>query len=389
MVRFTGRSHDIITIPSKPIPTGYKGWAVAQKGFILSWLWHSKGSGPVGIKKIPKVLRKNKTAATVPHLLDLLPKRPRDSPYIVWLDNLFSSTKLFEYLRDQGYGATSTARINSGICADFVAKKQVDQKKDNILWGTLFSEPTLSNQVAQSAWKDNALVLFLSTTHETGPDQVVIQHRKRPATTSTSAKTARKAFGSEPEKDLPIPKFVDDYNHYMGYVDQADQLRATNPGLRPIQKGGWHALWNFIFNVTLVNSFLLSKYKESRRFRVDLQKALLERSVQMPVKRPQIAPVPAPPLVLAKRLYTAKTIPDQEQQHHELVSGLPQRYCSICTDPPSRKRKREVLGEISSNSKSTDAQKRRKTRFGCIKCGIATCKDNGCFEKHCNTTNLS
>jgi hypothetical protein len=87
---------------------------------------------------------------------------------------LFSSTKLFEYLRDQGYGATGTARINSGICADFVAKKQVDQKKDNIPWGTLFSEPTLSNQVAQSAWKDNALVLFLSTTHETGPDQVVI-----------------------------------------------------------------------------------------------------------------------------------------------------------------------------------------------------------------------
>jgi hypothetical protein len=29
MVRFTGRSHDIITILSKLIPTRYKGWAVA------------------------------------------------------------------------------------------------------------------------------------------------------------------------------------------------------------------------------------------------------------------------------------------------------------------------------------------------------------------------
>lgn len=172
MVRFTGRSHDIITIPSKPIPTRYKGWAVAQKGFILSLLWHSKGFGPVGIpsKKIPKVLRKNKTTATVPHLLDLLPKRPRSSPYIVWLDNLFSSTKLFEHLRDRGYGATGTPRINSGICADLVAKKQVNQREDNIPWGTLFSELTLSNQVTQSAWKDNVLVLFLSTTHESGPD---------------------------------------------------------------------------------------------------------------------------------------------------------------------------------------------------------------------------
>jgi len=85
-------------------------------------------------------------------------------------------------------------------------------------------------------------VLFLSTTHETGPDQIVIQHRKRPATTSTLAKTARRVFGSEPEKDLPIPKFVDDYNHYIGYVDQADQLRASNPGLRRIKRGGYNAL---------------------------------------------------------------------------------------------------------------------------------------------------
>jgi hypothetical protein len=67
-------------------------------------------------------------------------------------------------------------------------------------------------------------VLFLSTTHKTSPDQVIIRYRKRLATTSISAKTARKAFGLEPEKDLPIPKFVDDYNYYMGYVDQADQL---------------------------------------------------------------------------------------------------------------------------------------------------------------------
>jgi hypothetical protein len=263
MLRFTGRSFDIITIPSKPIPTGYKVWAVAQKGYILSWVWHSKGTGPIGIK-VPKALGQNKTAATVPYLLQLLPKRQPDSPYVVWLDNLFSSTKLLGYLRDLGFGATGTARTNSGICIDFVAKKQADKKKDTIPWGTLYSEPTIGNDINQSAWKDNALVLFLSTTHETGPDQVVVRHRKRPATTSTSAKTARAPFGSKPSKDLPIPKFVDDYNHYMGYVDRADQLRATNPGLRRIRHGGWHALWNFIFNVTLVNSYLLSDYKDVR-----------------------------------------------------------------------------------------------------------------------------
>jgi hypothetical protein len=82
----------------------------------------------------------------------------------------------------------------------------------------------------------------LSTTYKTEPDQIVVQYRKQPATISTSAKTVCKPFGSESEKDLPIPKFVDDYNYYIGYIDQADQLQATNPGLRCIKRSGWYIL---------------------------------------------------------------------------------------------------------------------------------------------------
>ena len=77
---------------------------------------------------MPRALGCNKTAATVPYLLGLLLKRPKESPYIVWLDNLFSSTKLFGYLRQLGYGATGTARTHSGICAEFVSRKQADQR---------------------------------------------------------------------------------------------------------------------------------------------------------------------------------------------------------------------------------------------------------------------
>jgi len=89
-------------------------------------------------------------------------------------------------------------------------------------------------------------VLFLSTTSNP-TDSIVIRNQKRPSSTSTSAKTVRKIFGVEPRKDLPIPKFIDDYNHLMNAVDIADQRRARNPGNRPIRTGGWHALWNFLF----------------------------------------------------------------------------------------------------------------------------------------------
>ena len=60
-----------------------------------------------------------------------------------------------------------------------------------------------------------------------------------------------------------------------------------------------------IFNVTLVNSFLLSDHKEVRRFRVDLQKALLGRSAR----------------IQPKRLLALGPISDPEIQHRELISG--------------------------------------------------------------------
>jgi hypothetical protein len=68
----------------------------------------------------------------VPYLLRKLLKRLPNSLYIVWLDNLFSSTKLFNYLRDLGFEATGTVQVNSGICVDFVAKKKVNAKTNTI-----------------------------------------------------------------------------------------------------------------------------------------------------------------------------------------------------------------------------------------------------------------
>ena len=102
----------------------------------------------------------------------------------------------------------------------------------------------------------------------------------------------------------------------------------------------------------------------------------------MPVKRPQAALAPA------KRLYVAETIRDWEQHHYKLQSQLPLRYCSVCTVPPTKKQKRVVLGEISGNSTSMEAQKRWKTTFRYIGCRVATFNNSSCFAKHCNTTNI-
>lgn len=82
----------------------------------------------------------------------------------------------------------------------------------------------------QTAWKDNALVLFMSTIHKASfKETVVMQNCKCPSKTLSAAKTAQAPFESQPRKVLPILKLVDDYNYYIGYVDQADQLCESEP----------------------------------------------------------------------------------------------------------------------------------------------------------------
>ena len=44
--RFMGRSAEIVNIPSKPTPGGFKIWVLANQGYILDWLHHAKGEGP-------------------------------------------------------------------------------------------------------------------------------------------------------------------------------------------------------------------------------------------------------------------------------------------------------------------------------------------------------
>jgi hypothetical protein len=211
-------------------------------------------------------------------------------------------------------------------------------------------------------------VLFLSTIASS--NTIVVRNRKRPSSTSTSAKTARKPFGSESRKDLPIPDFVDGYNHNMNHVDIADQLRSTNPGNRRIRRGGWHALWNFLFYVTIVNCHALSDYKSASRFRVDLQASLLERS-QVLKKRKRSEAFPEAFLEL-------------EPSSHKLESGQQLQYCSVCNQTPGYQRNRPVLGVISPNCRSTAAQKRKKTTYGCGPCREPVCKDGNCFKLHCN-----
>ena len=114
--------------------------------------------------------------------------------------------------------------------------KKEDASKDKILWGTLFIEPFKDNLINFIAWKDNALVLFISTIDD--GSQVIKKLRKRPLKTSSFAKTSRVPFNRQAQALLNILVFDDLYNYKIGYIDKGNHLKATNTYTRQCYKGG-------------------------------------------------------------------------------------------------------------------------------------------------------
>lgn len=214
---------------------------LANQGYVLDWLFHAKGAvGPIDLDRFwTTFLGFPNTQGVV---LDLVTQEGISSglEHIVWLDNLFTSARLLTQLADKGFGGAGTVRTTttqrekdeqrSGTEAQRrkLPKEQnrglqrclSDLKTEHNLqipWGSLYGALSEDDRVLEFAWKDQNVVLFMTTVH-TGRE-MVNRVRRRLALTATNSRTSRLAFGAESVKELAIPQFIDMYNHFMGGVD--------------------------------------------------------------------------------------------------------------------------------------------------------------------------
>jgi hypothetical protein len=85
---------------------------------------------------------------------------------------------------------------------------------------------------------------------------------------------------------LLIPKVVDDYNHYIGGVDIADQYRSNYIIQHPVRRT-WYPLFFWLLDVSIVNSFLIYKIKHGKKnashkkFRMDILWELIKEAIQL------------------------------------------------------------------------------------------------------------
>ena len=189
--RFMGHAPEVVDIPSKPTPEGFKIWVLANEGYILDFMWHAKGDKKGLVDLDESFINEEGLSKTQAAVLDLLLQKDADTnerlylpgKHVVWLDNLFTSVKLLTRLWRLGIGgagtvwATKTKREEQGdLKSDIeVATTRQGKKKApaeqikqtlaelklthtaQIPWGELYGELSKDGQVIEFAWKDARL----------------------------------------------------------------------------------------------------------------------------------------------------------------------------------------------------------------------------------------
>jgi len=117
----------------------------------------------------------------------------------VYTDNYYSSPDLFTALRDKGFSACGTVRVDR--------RGMPLEMRQPLAKGEVVTA-SLSDLLVALKWMDKRPVLMLSTIHDT----------------SLVAKRRRSRLARGGTEEVQKPKMVDEYNQYMGGVDKSDQL---------------------------------------------------------------------------------------------------------------------------------------------------------------------
>ena len=219
---------------------------------------------------------------------------------------------------------------------------------------------------------------------------------KKPKTTLTQAAITKEPFAIftpslgckdsfEYSRLLPIPGQIDDYNHHMGGVDIADQLRAKFAnwprGVKP-----WKPLLYWLLGTSMTNAYIL--WNHGRKARLGLAKdnlrsghrAFYESVIQALLVEPIAGPTAGPTAEhRPKPRPTYKSLPQAQLTRPIEVHKRVRRTvtnCYFCKYLEGLKKKAQEA-QITFNM--PNLQSSCYTKYSCSHCSIALCIN--CFDK--------
>ena len=287
MIRFMGRSNETHRMKNKPIGEGYKFFVLATKdGFVVNFTPDGRSAQKNKQQEYQQDDQSSKSSAgkietMILYVMNVIERfkdkqkerirgygrktrgmeRQHDegvetqdlnsqmNKFCLAIDNYFSIPSAIKKLRDIGVGVVGTARFRKGWPPEPLRKvNQSDVSFNDFYWcrdefGTLVGR-----------WMDNGLVCCVSTLHRV--EQTILRKRRRPRMTDKNKAHVREVWGNEGVKKIKIPTLIDDYNHWMGGVDLADQRIAYyQPDLRCHRN--WIPMFIQILSIIRSNSYIV------------------------------------------------------------------------------------------------------------------------------------
>jgi Transposase IS4 len=197
-------------------------------------------------------------APTFALVLRLAEQLPKQLKYYIYLDNLFLNLPVAQYLLlIRIYCIDTTRKKTVGVPSEL--QNYLDNN-NALIWDSTIAE-IIDDNVLCFIWQDNKPVIALTSAHSLHRFDDRIQRRhKCPQISSTNARILNPVFKGLPFKDLFIPSAINDYNHHIKGVDQADQLRANFTCHRKQNYRTWIPIFYFLVNISCVNAYLLWKW---------------------------------------------------------------------------------------------------------------------------------
>ena len=173
-------------------------------------------------------------------VLELVETLPRNVGHKVYMNNLFSSINLFNYLEQQGIWTVGTVRNNRLYGADKLMQNQKElQEKER---GSLDYLVDANSNITIVRWIDNGMVQAISSF--IGPD-IGDDINCWPA----KGKAIINVF---------CPNIIHQYNRHMSGVDLCDMLMALYRVNVGTKKWYFHIIY-YCINVAIVNAWLIYK----------------------------------------------------------------------------------------------------------------------------------